>query len=132
MFRASTPVDLDDAVEVTLLVDAARLDLTLHHIVVRRVNVIVQRGLNLADLEWSQESVIDAVLERIDENRIAEILVGVRIFLPPWSGGEAELNGGGKILHDPAPVAFVVCSSAMAFVNDDEIEEVGRIVSEIG
>ena len=47
-------------------------------------------------------------------------------------GGQAELHGGREIFEDVAPVAFVVRAAAMALVDDDEVEEVRRIVAEVG
>ena len=38
--------------------------------------------------------------------------------------GEAKLDGGGEVFEDAAPGAFVVRAAAVAFVDDDEVEEV--------
>jgi len=46
--------------------------------------------------------------------------------------GEAELYRWGEVVHDAAPVALVIGPTAMAFVNDDEIEEIRRIFAETG
>jgi hypothetical protein len=47
-------------------------------------------------------------------------------------GGQAELHGGLEVLQDAAPVALVVGAAPVALVDDDEIEEVRRIVAEVG
>ena len=47
-----------------------------------------------------------------------------------WRSNRAALLV--EIFKDAAPVAFVLRTSAMALVDDDEIEEVGRILAEIG
>ena len=44
----------------------------------------------------------------------------------------SPLYGGREILHDVAPIAFVVGSATVTFVNDDEVEEVGRIFAKVG
>ena len=100
--------------------------------VVRRVDVLVERRRNLLHLERREEAVVDAFLERVDVDRLAEIGVGVHVVLALGRGGEAELHGGSEVFEDAAPVAFVVCAAAMALVDDDEIEEVGRIFAEVG
>ena len=46
--------------------------------VVRRVDVFVERGGNLLHLERRQEAVVDAFLERVDVDRLAEVGVGNR------------------------------------------------------
>src|SRR5690606_7614245 len=45
---------------------------------------------------------------------------------------ETELNGGRKILHDPPPRALVVGPATVAFVDNDEVEEVARVLAEVG
>ena len=125
-------LDLDDLVEVGFRVALAGLDLALDQLVVGRVDILVERRGNLLHLERRQEAVVDAVLERIDVDRLAEILVGVHVVLALGRGGQAELHGGGEVVEDAAPVAFVVGAAAMALVDDDEVEEVRRILAEIG
>ena len=71
--------DLDDAIEFGFGVAPAFLDLALDDFVVGRVDVIVERGGDLLDLEGRQIAVVDAFLQRIDVNRLAEIGVGVGI-----------------------------------------------------
>jgi len=84
-------------------------------------------------LKWErrEETVVDAVLERVDINRLAEVGISVDVVFAFRRGGEAELHGRGKVIENAAPVALVIRSAAMAFVDDDEIEEVGRILAEI-
>ena len=86
----------------------------------------------LLHLERSQEAVVDAVFERVDEDGLAEVAVGVDVVFALGCGGEAELDGGREVFEDAAPGAFVVCAAAVAFVDDDEVEEVGRVVAEVG
>ena len=42
-------------------------------------------------------------------------------------GGQAELHGGREVFQNAAPLAFVIGAAAVAFVDDDEVEEVGRV-----
>ena len=125
-------LDLDGAVELRLAVALALLDLAFDHLVVGRVDVVVERGGDLLHLERRQEAVVDALLQRIGVNRLAEIGVGVDVVAALGRRGQAELHGRREIFENVAPVALVVGAAAMALVDDDEVEEVGRIVAEIG
>ena len=55
--------DLDASIEVRFLIDFSSLDFTLYHRIIRRVNVVIKRRLDLLDLEWRQEAIVNAVLE---------------------------------------------------------------------
>ncbi len=41
------------------------------------------------------------------------------------------MHGGCEVVEDAAPVAFVVGAAAVAFVNDDEVEEVRLVLAEV-
>jgi len=97
-------LDLDDLVEVRFVVEFAGLDFTLHYVVVRRIDVVIQRSLNLLHLERREETVVDAVLERVDIDRLAEIGVGVHVILALGRGGEAELHGRGEVIENARQV----------------------------
>ena len=125
-------LDLDDLVEVGFRVALPGFDLALDQRVVGRVDVLVERRRDLLHLERREEAVVDAVLERVDVDRLAEVGVGVHVVLALGRGGEAELHGGREVVEDAAPVAFVVRAAAMALVDDDEVEEVRRILAEVG
>ena len=68
-------------------------DLALDHRVVRRVDVLIERGRNLLHLERRQEAVVDAFLERVDVDRLAEVRVGVDVVLALRRRGQTELHG---------------------------------------
>ena len=107
------------------------LDVALHHLVIRRVDVVVQRGGDLLDFERSQEAVVDAFLERIHEHGIAKVGVGVGVVGALRRGGQAKLHGGREVVEDRAPGAFIVGAAAVALVDDDEVEEVGRVLTKV-
>ena len=46
-------------------------------------------------------------------------------------GGQAELHGGREILQNAAPVALIVCPAAVAFIDDDEVEEIWGVVAKV-
>ena len=89
-------LDLDDLVEVGFRVALPGFDLALDQRVVGRIDILVERRGDLLHLERRQEAVVDAVLERVDVDRLAEVGVGVHVVLALGRGGEAELHGGAK------------------------------------
>ena len=88
------------------------------------VEVLVE--VDADDLVGGEEAVLDALLERVGVNRVAEV-IDVRDrpgFLR--RRGQADLGGGGEILEDLSPGGVLRGASAMALVDDDQVEEVGR------
>src|SRR5690606_11887204 len=61
--------------------------------------------------------------------RIAEIVVGVDVILSPRRRCHPDLGRRLEPLEDFSPVAIVARTATMAFVDDDEIEEVARILA---
>jgi hypothetical protein len=55
----------------------AHLNLAFDQLVVRRVGVLIQRRGDLLNPEGRQEAVVDAFLERVDVDRIAEVGIGI-------------------------------------------------------
>ena len=89
-------LDLDDLVEVAFRVALAGFDLALDQLVVRRVDIFVERRRDLLHLERREKAVVDAVLERVDVHRLAKIGVGVDVVLALGRGGQAELHRRGE------------------------------------
>ncbi len=82
-------------------------------------------GHDAMDAVGGEKAVVDALAEAVGIDGVAEIEVGVAVVGAQGRGGHAELAGGGEVFEDFAPVGFVLGGAAMAFVHDDEIEEVG-------
>jgi len=57
------------------------VNFALHHLVIRRVDIVVERGGNLLYAERREEAVIDALPEGVDVDGIAKVGVGVRVLL---------------------------------------------------
>ena len=76
------------------------------------------------DLVRGEEPVVDALLQRVGVDRVAEVLdVGdVLGFLGRC--GEADLRGGGEVFEHLAPGRIIGRTAAVALVDDDEVEEV--------
>ena len=72
-----------------------------------------------------EEPVVDPLAQAVLVDRIPEVEVGVASLLAERRGGHAELHGRLEVLQDDPPGTLVTCAAAMAFVHDDEVEEVG-------
>ena len=82
--------------------------------------------VHLDDLVRGQEAIADALPERVDMNRLAEV-VDVRDILGfPGGGGEADLRGALEVLQDLPPSGIFRRTAPVAFVNNDEVEKVGE------
>src|SRR5205823_4021554 len=104
---------------------------TLNQLVIGGVGVLVQRCCDLLYPERREKAVIDAVLERVDVDRLAEVGIGIRILFAFWRCREAKLNSRREVFEDVAPGALVICSAAMALIDDDEIKEVRRVLAKV-
>src|SRR5204863_3563224 len=81
---------------------------------------------NPMDAVGRQEAVVNALLEAVGVNRVAEIKVGVAVFVAQRRGRHAELVGGLEVLENLAPVGIFLGAAAVAFIDDNKVEEVGR------
>src|SRR5262245_51062164 len=72
-----------------------------------------------------EETVINALLEAVLIDRVAEIQIGVAVLIAQRRRGHAELIGGREVFENFAPVGIVLRAAAMTLVHDDEIEEIG-------
>ena len=75
-----------------------------------------------------EESVLDALAQTVGVDRVAEVAVGVAVVLAQRRRRHAELIGRLEVFKDLAPVALVAGAAAMALVDDDQVEEVGRVL----
>jgi len=71
--------DDDGSVKIGLTIYFTLFNLTLNDLVIRCVNIIIQRGGDLLDLERGQEAIVNAFFEGIDINRFTEVAVGIGI-----------------------------------------------------
>ena len=123
--------DLDNLVEVRFRIALPHLDLPFHQHVVRGIHVLIEGRGYLLHPERRQEPVVDALLEGIDIHRVAEIAVGVGVFLALRCGGQPQLHRRGEVFEDVPPVALVVGAAPVAFVHHDEVEEVFCVFAEV-
>ena len=81
-------------------------------------------------LNGRQVAIADAFLQRVRINGLAEVGVGVYVDVTLRRGGQAQLHRRLEVLEDAAPAALVARAAAMAFVDDDEVEEVRLVAFE--
>ncbi len=124
--------DFDDAVEVGFGVDAIALHFSFQHVIVGAVEVFVEGGFDLPHFEGGEEAVVDAVFEGVSINGLAEVGIGVSVVFPFGGSGEAELHRWREVFQNGAPGALVFSPAPVAFVDDDEVEEVGGIIAKVG
>ena len=125
-------VDHKVAVKILLVVDAVfdfvaiSVSLALFGTVAFHIHI----DMHLDDLVGCKEAVMDTLLERVGVNRCAEIMDIGDIFGFLGRGGEADLRGVREVFEDFAPSRILGSAAAMAFVDDDQVEEAGRKLAE--
>ena len=88
------------------------------------VEVLVE--VDAHDLVRGEEAVGDALPERVGVDRVAEVLDVGDVLRLLGRGGQADLRGGREVFEDLAPRGIVGGAAAVALVDDDQVEEVGR------
>ena len=107
--------ELTDAVEVLLVVDPI-FDFVAFAIDFARLGPValdVAVDVNLDHLVRREEAVMDALLQRIGEDRLAEIVGVGDIFGFLRCGGEADLRRAGKMRQDFPPGRILGRAAAM-------------------
>ena len=91
------------------------------------------RGVHFGDDSMNavggEEPVVDALAQAVGVDGVPEVVVGVAVLFAQRSRRHAELVGGLEVVEDLPPVAVVACAAAMALVDDDEVEEVARVLA---
>lgn len=83
-------------------------------------------GDDANDLVGGEEAVLNALLEGVGVDRLAEVVDVGLILRFPRRGGEPEVGGFGEVVDDFAPGGILVDTAAMTLVDDHEIEEIAR------
>lgn len=78
----------------------------------------------------SEEAVLDALSQRVREERVAEVGVSVHVVVALWGRGHAELGRRGEVVEYRPPTRAVLGAATVAFVNHDQVEVVRRVLSE--
>ncbi len=72
-----------------------------------------------------KKTVLNSLPQTVLIYRIAEIHICIPVFFAHGRGGQTELTGRGEVFENFPPVGLCSRAAAMAFVYDNEIEEVG-------
>ena len=88
------------------------------------VEVLVE--VDADDLVGGEEAVLDALLERVGVDGLAEVVDVGDVLGLLRRGGQADLGGGGEVLEDLPPGRVLGGAAAVALVDDDQVEEVRR------
>ena len=86
-------------------------------------------GDDAVDAVGGEEAVLDTLAQGVDVDRLAEVGVGVHVRVALGRGGHPELEGGLEVVQDLPPGALVSGATPVALVHDDQVEEVGRILT---
>ena len=130
--RLGARTQRDDALEVLGLVFVVR------HRAAKAVQFVLGRtpasgihgGYDAMHAIRREKAILDALAQAVGVDRVAEVIVAVAGFLAQRRGRHAELHGGREVIEYRAPVAVVAAGAAMAFVDDDQIEEVRPVLAE--
>lgn len=115
------------AVVVLGVVDTV-LDKLAHAValpLLRTVALHVAVDMDLDHLVRGEKAVADSLLQRVGEYGLAEIVDVGDVPRLLRRRGEADLRGGGEVFEYLAPSGVLGGAAAVAFVDDDQVEEAG-------
>ena len=124
MLVALTHVDAA-VVEVLLGIGLVHLYLA-HNAVIGVVGVVIDVAGGEPHAVRRQEAVLDALLEGVTIDGLAEVVVGIGVDLATRRGRHAQLHGGLKPVHQLAPLTLVVGAATVALVDNHEVKEIVR------
>ena len=104
------------------------VNLTALHHIAHGIFIVVDVARGYIHAERHEEAVLYALFQRVAIHRLAKVVVCVRVLLTARRCRHAKLTGIVEILHQLSPFALVVSTSTMALVNDDEVEEIPRVL----
>ena len=128
-----TLLDLDSAIiEIRLRINLLVVYLSTLHDVAFLILIVINIARRDVNTERNKETVFDSLFQRIGIYRLPEVGIGIGIYLSSWCGSHAELIGRIKIFHQFSPLAFIIGSTTMTLINDDEVEEIALILHVVG
>lgn len=83
------------------------------------------------DLIRRKEAVFDALLQRVGDERIAEVIEVVGTVFFVGRGSHADLDSGLEVFEDVAPTALFIGTAAMTLVHNDKVEVIARNLPEV-
>ena len=120
-------VENEGAVEVLLIINAVfdLVAVAVHFALFRAVAFHVFVDVHFYDLVGCEETVADALFERVGVDGVAEVIDVGNVFGFLRGSSETDLCGTCEVVEDLAPCGVFGCAASMALVDHDHIEEVG-------
>ena len=119
-------------VEVLLVVDPVRnlLALAIRLALGRAVSLDVDIDVDVDDLVRGEKAILDALLERVRVDGRAEVVDVGDVLRLLRRRRQADLRRAGEVLKDLSPSSVFVGASTVTLIDDDEVEEAGRELTE--
>ncbi|MDT4838060.1 hypothetical protein FQZ97_718060 [compost metagenome] len=126
--QLGTRLDHQVAVHVLEVVDAVldQLAVLVEHALGRPPALQIFVEVDAHYLVGGEEAILDALLEGVAVNRLAEIGDAGNVFGFLGRGGKADMGGAGEVLEDLAPGRVLGGAATVAFVDYHQVEEVRR------
>ena len=120
---------LDSAIiEIRLRVNLFRVYLSILHDVAFFPLIVINVTRRDVYTERNKETILNTLFQRIAIYRLPEVGIGVGIILSSWCGSHTQLISTIEILHQLSPFTFVIGTTSMTLVDNDEVEEVALIL----
>ncbi len=121
-------VEHQDAVHVGLVVFALFdfLPEVILHARRRSPPIHIPVDVDAHDLVRREKTILDALFQAVGINRLSEVAAVGNVLGFLGRGRQTHLHRTGKVIKDFAPRRIVGSAAAMAFVDDDQVEEIAR------
>ena len=115
-------------IEIRLRVNLFHVYLSTLHDIAFLILVVVNVARRDVHTERNKETVFDSLFQRIGIYRLSKVGIGIGIVLSSWCGSHTQLISAVKVLHQLSPLTFVIGSTSMTFVYNNEVKEVTFIL----
>ncbi len=122
----------DDALEISCGIFVVRdgPPVTIKLVFARPPTGGIPFGNNPMNAIRREESIFDSLPKTVLINRVAEIEICVTGFLPQRSSCHSELDRWFEVFEDHAPCTIIAGAAAMAFIDNDKIKKIRRVLFE--
>lgn len=77
---------------------------------------------------WCKKAVFDPLSQTVGVDGIAEVAIGISAVIAQRSCRHAKLGRAREVIEDFTPTTFRSCTPAVAFIDNDQVEEVWRVL----
>ena len=88
-------------------------------------------GCDIDDLKWGKETVLNALLQAVNINRLSKVVDIGYLFAFLRSGGHSDLGCRSKILQNLTPVAIFLGTSSVTLIYHDKVKVFWRNLPEM-